>query len=160
MNQLRKTSVKIINGYGPTEFTVCSSYHIVNQEKDVNTIPIGRPVPNSMSVIVDNMGYLLPLGIPGELCLLGRQMSRGYWRQEEQTASHFSSCAFLEGETMYHTGDIARWNEDGELEYLGRNDSQVKFNGFRIELGEIEKEIMSYNSVTAATVLLYKRKNI
>lgn len=160
MNQLRKTSVKIINGYGPTEFTVCSSYHIVNQEKDVNTIPIGRPVPNSMSVIVDNMGHLLPLGIPGELCLLGRQMSRGYWRQEEQTASHFSSCAFLEGETMYHTGDIARWNEDGELEYLGRNDSQVKFNGFRIELGEIEKEIMSYTSVTAATVLLYKRKNI
>lgn len=160
MNQLRKTSVKIINGYGPTEFTVCSSYHIVNQEKDVNTIPIGRPVPNSMSVIVDTMGHLVPLGIPGELCLLGRQMSRGYWRQEEQTASHFSSCTFLEGETMYHTGDMARWNEDGELEYLGRNDSQVKFNGFRIELGEIEKEIMSYNSVTAATVLLYKRKNI
>jgi surfactin family lipopeptide synthetase A len=106
------------------------------------------------------MGNLVPQGIPGELCLIGRQMSRGYWRQEEQTASHFSSCTFLEGETMYHTGDMARWNEDGELEYLGRNDSQVKFNGFRIELGEIEKEIMSYNSVTAATVLLYKRKNI
>lgn len=160
MNQLRKTSVKLINGYGPTEFTVCSSYHIVNQEKDANNIPIGRPVPNSMSVIVDNMGHLVPQGIPGELCLIGRQMSRGYWRQEEQTASHFSSCTFLEGETMYHTGDMARWNDDGELEYLGRNDSQVKFNGFRIELGEIEKEIMSYNSVTAATVLLYKRKNI
>jgi amino acid adenylation domain-containing protein len=160
MNLLRKTSVKLINEYGPTEFTVCSSYHVVNQEKDVNTIPIGRPVPNSMSVIVDNMGHLVPQGIPGELCLIGRQMSRGYWRQEEQTASHFSACTFLEGETMYHTGDMARWNEAGELVYLGRTDSQVKFNGFRIELGEIENEMMTYSSVTAAAVLVLKRKDI
>ena len=160
MNQLRKTSVKLINEYGPTEFAVCSTYHIVNQEKDVNTIPIGRPVPNSMSVIVDNMGHLVPNGIPGELCLIGRQMSRGYWKQPEQTASHFTACPFLEGETMYHTGDMARWNEEGELVYLGRTDSQVKFNGFRIELGEIENEIMSYPSVTAAAVLVFKRKDI
>ena len=160
MNQLRKTSVKLINGYGPTEFTVCSSYHVVNQEKDVNTIPIGRPVPNSMSVIVDNMGHLVPQGIPGELCLIGRQMSRGYWRQEEQTASHFSACAFLEGETMYHTGDMACWNEAGELVYLGRTDNQVKLNGFRIELGEIENEMISYPSVTNATVIVYKKKDI
>ena len=160
MNQLRKTSVKLINGYGPTEFTVCSSYHIVNQEKDVNTIPIGRPVPNSMSVIVDNMGHLVPQGIPGELCLIGRQMSRGYWKQQEQTSSHFTACPFLEGETMYHTGDMSRWNEEGELVYLGRTDSQVKFNGFRIELGEIENEMMTYPSVTAASVLVFKRKDI
>ena len=160
MNQLRQTSVKLINGYGPTEFTVCSSYHIVNQGKDGNTIPIGRPVPNSMSVIVDNMGHLVPQGIPGELCLIGCQMSRGYWRQEEQTARHFSACAFLDGEIMYHTGDMARWNEEGELIYLGRTDSQVKFNGFRIELGEIENEMISYPSVTSAAVLVYKRKDI
>ena len=160
MKQLRKTSVKLINEYGPTEFAVCSSYHIVNQEIEGNTIPIGRPVPNSMSVIVDNMGQLVPLGIPGELCLIGRQMSRGYWRQEEQTASHFTACPFLEGETMYHTGDMARWNEKGELVYLGRTDSQVKFNGFRIELGEIENEMMSYPGVTATAVLVNKRKDI
>lgn len=160
MKQLRKTSVKLINEYGPTEFAVCSSYHIVDQGKDVNTIPIGRPVPNSMSVIVDNMGQLVPLGIPGELCLIGRQMSRGYWRQAEQTASHFTACPFLECETMYHTGDMARWNDDGELVYLGRTDSQVKFNGFRIELGEIENEMMSYPAVTAAAVLVSKRKDI
>ena len=160
MKQLRKTSVKLINEYGPTEFAVCSSYHIVDQGKDVNTIPIGRPVPNSMSVIVDNMGQLVPLGIPGELCLIGRQMSRGYWRQAEQTASHFTACPFLECETMYHTGDMARWNDDGELVYLGRTDSQIKFNGFRIELGEIENEMMSYPAVTAAAVLVSKRKDI
>jgi len=160
MNQLRKTSVKLINGYGPTEFTVCSSYHIVNQEKDANNIPIGRPVPNSMSVIVDNMGNLVPQGIPGELCLIGRQMSRGYWRQPDQTASQFTACTFLEGVTMYHTGDMARWNEEKELIYLGRTDSQIKFNGFRIELGEIENEMMSYPTVTAAAVLVFKRHNI
>jgi surfactin family lipopeptide synthetase A len=113
-----------------------------------------------MSVIVDNMGHLVPLGIPGELCLIGRQMSRGYWKQPEQTSSHFTACPFLEGETMYHTGDMARWNEEGELVYLGRTDSQVKFNGFRIELGEIENEMMTYPSVTAASVLVFKRKDI
>ena len=160
MKQLRKTSVKLINEYGPTEFAVCSSYHIVNQEKDVNTIPIGRPVPNSMSVIVDNMGHLVPHGIPGELCLIGRQMSRGYWRQPDQTASQFTACPFLDGVTMYHTGDMARWNEKGELIYLGRTDSQIKFNGFRIELGEIENEMMTYPYVTAATVLVFKRGDI
>ena len=160
MKQLRKTSVKLINEYGPTEFAVCSSYHIVNQGKDVNSIPIGRPVPNSMSVIVDNMGHLVPKGIPGELCLIGRQMSRGYWRQPDQTASQFTACPFLEGVTMYHTGDMARWNEKGELVYLGRTDSQIKFNGFRIELGEIENEMMSYPSVTAAAVLVFKRKDV
>jgi surfactin family lipopeptide synthetase A len=160
MNQLRKTSVKLINGYGPTEFTVCSSYHIVNQEKDANNIPIGRPVPNSMSVIVDNMGHLVPQGIPGELCLIGRQMSRGYWRQPDQTASQFTACPFLDGVTMYHTGDMARWNEKGELIYLGRTDSQVKFNGFRIELGEIENEMMTYPSVTSAAVVVNNRRDI
>jgi surfactin family lipopeptide synthetase A len=160
MNQLRKTSVKLINGYGPTEFTVCSSYHIVNQEKDANNIPIGRPVPNSMSVIVDNMGQLVPQGIPGELCLIGRQMSRGYWRQPDQTASQFTACPFLDGVTMYHTGDMARWNEKGELIYLGRTDSQVKFNGFRIELGEIENEMMTYPSVTSAAVVVNNRRDI
>jgi len=113
-----------------------------------------------MSVIVDNMGHLVPKGIPGELCLIGRQMSRGYWRQPDQTASQFTACPFLEGETMYHTGDMARWNEEGELIYLGRTDSQVKFNGFRIELGEIENEMMSYPSVTAVAVVVYKRKDI
>jgi surfactin family lipopeptide synthetase A len=159
MAQLRPTSVQLINGYGPTEFTVCSSYHVVNQAKDINEIPIGRPVPNSMSVIVDSMGSLVPKGIPGELCLIGRQMSRGYWRQEEQTAAHYSACPFLDGETMYHTGDMARWNEEGELIYLGRTDNQIKYNGFRIELGEIENEIMTYPSVTAASVLVFKKKN-
>jgi len=159
MNKLRKTAVTLINGYGPTEFTVCSSYHVVNQSKRYTRIPIGRPVPNSISVIVDNMGHLVPRGIPGELCLIGRQMSRGYWRQAEQTASHFTPCPFLAGETMYHTGDVAMWNKDGELEYLGRTDNQVKFNGYRIELSEIESRMTAFQPVTFAAAVVIKEKN-
>ncbi len=132
-----KTHVKVINGYGPTEFTVCSSYHVVNQDKDIN-IPIGRPVPNSSSLICDTFGQLLPQGAAGELCLSGIQMSKGYWQREELTKEKFCTTAF--GQTVYHTGDLARWNEEGELEFLGRIDNQVKLRGYRIELGEIENQ--------------------
>ena len=158
MNQLRKTSVKIINGYGPTEFTVCSSYHIVNQDKGYDSIPIGRPVPNSMSVVVDNMGHLVPKGIIGELCLIGRQMAQGYWNRPELTEKHFTDCPFIAGEKMYHTGDLAYWNNDGELEYLGRMDSQFKIRGYRVELGEIENKIAEFSGVTSAAVIVHQER--
>ena len=158
MNQLRRTSVKLINGYGPTEFTVCSSYHIVNQGKKYHNIPIGRPVPNSISVIVDNMGHLVPDGFPGELCLIGRQMARGYWNKPEQTKKSFTDCTFITGEKMYHTGDIVRWNDEGELEYLGRMDSQLKIRGYRIELGEIENKIAEFPGVTSSAVVVHQER--
>ena len=132
-----KTSIKVINGYGPTEFSVCSSFHVVDQEKDVN-IPIGRPVPNSYSFICDGFGHLLPVGAAGELCLSGVQMAKGYWHREELTEERFCDAPF--GYKVYHTGDLARWNEEGELEFMGRIDNQVKLRGFRIELGEIENQ--------------------
>ena len=159
MNQLRKTSVKLINGYGPTEFTVCSSYHIINQEREYKTIPIGRPVPNSLSVIVDNMGHLVPEGLPGELCLVGRQMAQGYWNRLELTEEHFTDCPFIAGEKMYHTGDIVYWNNEGELEYLGRIDSQFKIRGYRVELGEIENKIAEFSGVTSAAVVVHQKHN-
>ena len=137
MLPIAKTKVRIINGYGPTEFSVCSSFHVVNQDKDVN-IPIGRPVPNSSSLICDAFGQLLPLGAAGELCLSGIQMSKGYWQRDELTQQKFCDTPF--GYKVYHTGDLARWNEEGELEFLGRIDNQVKLRGFRIELGEIENQ--------------------
>ncbi len=158
MNQLRKTSVKLINGYGPTEFTVCSSYHIVNQEKEYDNIPIGRPVPNSMSVIVDNMGHLVPEGISGELCLIGRQMAQGYWNRPELTEESFTDCPFITGEKMYHTGDLVRWNNEGELEYLGRMDSQLKIRGYRIELGEIENRIAEFPGITSTAVIVHQER--
>ena len=158
MNLLRKTSVKLINEYGPTEFAVCSSYHIINQEREYNTIPIGRPVPNSMSVVVDNMGHLVPEGIPGELCLIGRQMAQGYWNRPELTEKHFTDCPFIAGEKMYHTGDLVYWNNDGELEYLGRMDSQFKIRGYRVELGEIENKIAEFPGVTSAAVIVHQKR--
>lgn len=145
MLPFKKTNVKIINGYGPTEFTVCSSFHIVDQDKDVD-IPIGRPVPNTMSLILDEKGNFLPQGVMGELCLAGPQIARGYWHREDLTAEKFVKVGDL---YVYRTGDLARYNAAGELEYGGRIDSMVKLRGFRIELGEIENVASQYPNVKA-----------
>ena len=146
----KHSNVQIINGYGPTEFTVCSSFQKVDQTKTYDNIPIGRPVPNSISAIVDESGHLLPRGMSGELCLIGRQMARGYWHRPELTAEKFAPCPFLPGEKMYHTGDLARWNASGELEYQGRIDNQVKLRGFRIEMGEIETALVGFPGIQSA----------
>ena len=139
----KKTNIRVYNGYGPTEFTVCSSAHLVDQEKDKD-IPIGRAVPNSYSFICDPFGNLLPRGMIGELCLSGIQMSCGYYNRPELNEERFIPCPFLPGEKMYKTGDLAKYNEEGELEYCGRIDFQVKLRGFRIELGEVENAASSY----------------
>lgn len=139
----QKTPIKVINGYGPTEFTVCSSFHVVNQEKDID-IPIGRAVPNTWSLICDSYGNLLPLGISGELCLAGPQIAEGYWHREDLTEEKFVQTPFCQKIQMYRTGDIARYNAEGELEFMGRIDNMVKLRGFRIELGEIETRASQY----------------
>ena len=156
MLPLTKTKTKIINGYGPTEFSVCSSYHVVNQDKDLD-IPIGRPVPNSYSVICDPEGNMLPLGVPGELCLIGIQMSKGYWHREDLTKAAFTEIPFASQlksfsngyplTKMYHTGDLVRYNAEGKLEFMGRIDNQVKLRGFRIEMGEIENRASCYEGI-------------
>lgn len=135
---IEKTSFKLINGYGPTEFTVCSSYHIVDIEKDFENIPIGRPVTNSISAIVDGANNLLLKGMIGELVLVGPQIAEGYWNRQELTNERFIECPFVKGQKMYKTGDMVRWNDNNELIYIGRKDNQVKLRGFRIELGEID----------------------
>ncbi len=145
----KKTNLKLVNAYGPTEFTVCSSYHIVDQDKEKD-IPIGRPVANSYSFVCDASGNLLPLGMNGELCLCGDQISLGYWNREDITKERFIPCAFFPGHKMYRTGDLARYNEKGEIEYMGRIDFQVKLRGFRIELGEIENCASQYEGIKQA----------
>ena len=145
---VKKTRTRLINGYGPTEFTVNSSYHVVDQEHDVD-VPIGRPVPNSYSLICDSNGHLLPQGIAGELCLVGDQIAEGYWHRPDLTERSFVQCPFMP-RRMYRTGDLARYNADGELEFLGRIDTQVKLHGFRIELGEIENRASQFDGITAA----------
>jgi len=156
----RKTPVKVINGYGPTEFTVCSSYHIVDQDRDHDSIPIGRPVPGSWSLVIGPEGDLVPWGAMGELCLVGHQLARGYWQREQQTREKFVDCPFLPGERMYRTGDLVQWNQDGELLFHGRIDNQVKLNGFRIELGEIESCINEFPGVQTSAIILVKQNNL
>ena len=144
-----QTHVLMYNEYGPTEFTVGSSVHLVDQAKDTD-IPIGRPVPNTWSLVCDTSGHLLPVGVTGELCLAGRQIAEGYWGMPELTVEKFVDCPLLPGMKMYRTGDLARYNESGELECLGRIDNQVKLRGFRIEMGEIENVCMSCPGVFTA----------
>ena len=140
-----KTPVRILNGYGPTEFAVCSSYHEVDQSKAYD-IPIGRAVPNTWSLVIDKLGALVPTGMTGELALAGAQIADGYWKLPEKTAT-----VFVEGPRgrMYRTGDLARYNENGELDFLGRIDFQVKLRGFRIEIGEIEHAAAAFPGVGA-----------
>ncbi|PKM52554.1 MAG: hypothetical protein CVV02_00005, partial [Firmicutes bacterium HGW-Firmicutes-7] len=149
---VKKTNTKLYNGYGPTEFTICSSFHVVDQDKEYHNIPIGRPVPNSWSIVVDSHLNLMPIGVAGELCLSGIQIAQGYHNRLDLTAEKFidnpyKNCA--ENEKMYRTGDLVRWNKDGELEYLGRIDTQIKLRGFRIELGEIESVMAKYEGITS-----------
>lgn len=142
----------LINGYGPTEFTVCSSFYPIDNQEIPENIPIGKAVPNTISAIVDPMGRLMPMGMAGELVLVGPQIARGYWHREDITKERFEDCPFMEGQKMYHTGDLARWSEDGELLFMGRIDTQVKLRGFRIELGEIESTMAKYEGVRNAVV--------
>ena len=148
-----KTNVNIYNEYGPTEFTVASSFHLVDQAKDID-VPIGRAVPNSYSFICDINGNLLPLGMKGELCLSGLQMSDGYFEREELNKERFVDTKFLPGAKMYRTGDLANYNSNNELEYVGRIDFQVKLRGFRIELGEIENVASLYDGIKQVIALV------
>ena len=150
-----KTGIKLLNGYGPTEFTVCSSFHVVDQDRDTD-IPIGRPVPNTWSFVCDAYGNLMPQGMAGELCLAGPQIAEGYWKKKELTEERFVPCRVVDGVEMkmYRTGDLARYNEEGELEFLGRIDAQVKLRGYRIEPGEIETAASLYEGITQTAAMV------
>ncbi|MGV8122767.1 MAG: amino acid adenylation domain-containing protein [Candidatus Xenobiia bacterium LiM19] len=152
-----KRKYKLINGYGPTEYTVCTSAFEVDRLYD-NT-PIGKPVFNSRVYILDENRTLKPLGAPGELCIAGEGISRGYINRPDLTADRFTDNPYVEGEKIYRTGDCARWLPDGNLEFLGRIDHQVKIRGYRIELGEIEAVLMQIDSVSESAVTARSDKN-
>ena len=139
---------RLINTYGPTEFTVDATFYNIEKGKDYKNIPIGRPLYNLSAYVVDQFGHLLPQGMAGELCMAGPQIAAGYWKREDLTAQVFSNIN-VNGQQVkvYHTGDLVRYNADCQIEYLGRIDSQVKLRGFRIELGEIETLIGKYPGI-------------
>jgi amino acid adenylation domain-containing protein len=145
------TSTRLHNYYGPTEATIDVSLLDVEEGRPVT---IGRPAPNTRLYVLDASDRPSPIGVTGELCIAGVQVGRGYLHRPQLTAQRFTADPFRSGERMYRTGDVARWQPDGELRYLGRRDGQVKLRGFRVELGEIEHALRQQAGVDAAVVLL------
>lgn len=140
---------RVINGYGPTETTV---YATMAEIKQGDPITIGIPIANVRAYVTDQAGQLVATGLPGELCIGGEGVSKGYYKRPELTAERFIADPFVAGARMYRTGDIARWREDGRLEHLGRADGQVKLRGYRIETGEIESLLAAHPRIRRAVV--------
>jgi len=151
----RHPGLAIWNGYGPTENTTFSTCFLIDREYQEN-IPIGKPISHSTAYILDHDNQPVPVGVPGELCVGGDGVARGYLNQPELTAEKFVRDPFRPEERMYRTGDRARWLPDGSIEYLGRMDQQVKIRGYRIEPGEIEAVLSSHPEVKAAVVSVYE----
>ena len=146
-SKLKET--RLINFYGPTEASIDVSYF--DCENDYSCLPIGKPIDNTKLYIIES-NHLCGIGMPGELCITGKGLARGYLNQPELTEEKFVINPFGEGR-MYHTGDLARWRPDGNIEYLGRIDDQVKIRGFRIELGEIEDRLREIENVRDCAVV-------
>lgn len=156
LNETNKT--ELYNLYGPTEATVDVSYYDCSTGQTPNVIPIGKPIDNISLYILDKNGNLQPIGIPGELCIGGVGVGRGYINKPELTNEKFVSNPFIPGEKMYRTGDLARWFSQGDIEYLGRLDFQVKIRGNRVELGEIENRLLQHENIKEAIVIAREDK--
>ena len=151
------TAIALENIYGPTEATIYSSSYSTRNLKDAIKVPIGKPLDNVNMYILDQGNNLQPIGVPGELCIGGRALARGYLHNAELTAEKFIQVARLPEERIYKTGDLVRWEPDGNIEYLGRIDNQVKIRGFRIELGEIESQLSRIHNVEQSAVELKEK---
>ncbi|UCH93122.1 MAG: amino acid adenylation domain-containing protein [Candidatus Aminicenantes bacterium] len=162
---------KVYNTYGPTETTVCAAYYRCpgSMKADLPNVPLGKPITNYQIYILDAYHGLLPIGVPGELCIAGVGVTRGYLNNPELTAEKFDhdlwdyqdyhdgynrSYRSYKSYIIYKTGDLARWLPDGNIEFLGRIDQQVKIRGFRIELGEIESHLLAVEGIKQAVVAL------
>jgi acyl carrier protein len=146
----------LVNHYGPTEDTVvttCAAVEIDSQ--DGKPPPIGRPIANAQTYVLDSLLQPSPIGVAGELHIGGIGLARGYLHQPELTAEKFIPHPFSQqpGERLYKTGDLVRYLRNGSIEFLGRNDGQVKIRGFRIELGEIETVLARHPAVRGAVIV-------
>ncbi|EQI38954.1 amino acid adenylation domain-containing protein [Clostridioides difficile] len=150
----RKRNYELYNEYGPTEFTVVStSFHV---DREYGKIPIGKPIFNTYAYVLDKKNKLCPIGAPGELCLSGIQISRGYLNKKGLTEQVFVENPYKTCEhnkLMYRTGDLVRWLDDGNLDYIGRMDNQVKIDEFRIELYEIENIINNITEIKSVVCI-------
>lgn len=147
---------RLINEYGPTETVVgCCIYEVSNDSVFAGSVPIGKPIANTQLYVLDRYGELCPFGVAGELYIGGDGVARGYHQRPSLTAERFVPNKFSTepGARLYKTGDLVRYRQDGQLEFLGRTDQQVKFHGFRIELGEIEVALTTHPAVGEAAVV-------
>ena len=145
---------QFVDAYGPTETTVCASMHVCEGSYPMGP-PIGRGINNFELYVLDEHLELVPVGVPGELYIGGPGLARGYLGRPDLTAERFVPHPFsrVGGERLYRTGDLVRWLPQGELEFLGRVDFQVKVRGFRIELGEIEAVLSEHPHIADAAVV-------
>lgn len=145
---------KVFNAYGPAEGTIITSICAVESTHPSGAVSIGRPSANKNVYILDDALNLLPKGLPGELCISGSGVVAEYFQNPELSEGKFMPDPFKHGLTLYRTGDLAKWDVDGNLLFLGRKDDQVKIAGQRFELGEIESKLMSHERISKAVVLI------
>ncbi|KAK1184567.1 amino acid adenylation domain-containing protein, partial [Streptomyces sp. NBS 14/10] len=148
--------IRVRSLYGPTEITLCATQHLMTPATPPGTsVPIGRPMDNTRTYVLDNTLRPVPPGVAGELYIAGTGLAHGYINQPATTAERFVPDPFgPPGTRMYRTGDLARWNTNGTLEHLGRTDTQIKIRGFRIEPGGIEATLTTHDAVAQAAVLV------
>jgi amino acid adenylation domain-containing protein len=146
----------MVNTYGPAEATVAVTYYNCPKETGIRNIYIGKPISNTKIVIINNKGKIQPIGIPGELAILGVNLSRGYVNRPELNREKFAEIEYLDGQRhrAYKTGDLARWLDNGNIDFIGRVDNQVKIRGYRIELGDIEAVLHQCSQVKSAAVIV------
>lgn len=154
---LLNSKMHIVNGYGPTETTICCSALPYTRELELDTdiVPIGKPLFNNHIYILDDNKKLLPIGSSGELYITGDGVGAGYINNDVETAKNYIINTFdSSSKKMYKTGDIGKWNDDGTISLSGRKDNQVKISGYRIELDEIDSVIMSYPNIEKSITIV------
>jgi myxalamid-type nonribosomal peptide synthetase MxaA len=161
------TSPQLVNMYGITETTIHATYQEL-RKSDLNANRqgfIGKPLNNLRMLVLDEQQELCPVGVPGELCVAGDALAHGYLNKEQLTRERFIDNPYCESmglprmEKLYRSGDIVRWSADGNLEYIGRSDFQIKLRGFRIELGEIEATLSRHHLIKQCVVTLHEGAN-
>jgi amino acid adenylation domain-containing protein len=145
---------KAFNLYGPTETTIWSMIAPISKDTAKPDLHIGRPIWNTKIYLLDALLGPVPTGAAGEIHIGGAGVARGYYNRPDLTAERFIPSPFIPGDRLYKTGDLARYRADGNVDFLGRNDFQVKLRGFRIELGEIEARLSSHPAIREAAVLV------